>query len=235
MGEIRTDFDFRTDTPPGKDPDQDSPTLRRYHRLLWGRPLPSGNPFDLSTTRPHAYLYHQSELGEFFLGSDAVINTFTRWAAMEPIISHIPDEEREAFHNIGYSIGAMMVWPGNQIDRRPTLNQARGYTYGRLIGDRLDLTLEAIRRHYEGGTSPLASVIARYADFFDLFASFEEYVDHFLLDDLVEAGKVRFFTSSFRDFGQSPLPRDMAEYVEYRANSYAFVQARNQRIASLGL
>jgi hypothetical protein len=28
-------FDFRSDTPPGKDPDTWSPTLRSYHQLLW--------------------------------------------------------------------------------------------------------------------------------------------------------------------------------------------------------
>lgn len=33
--EIDTTFDFRDDTPEGKDPDQYSPTLRRYHKLLW--------------------------------------------------------------------------------------------------------------------------------------------------------------------------------------------------------
>jgi len=35
-------FDFRSDTPgyPKKDPDALSPTLRRYHKLLWSKPLP---------------------------------------------------------------------------------------------------------------------------------------------------------------------------------------------------
>ena len=34
--------DFRTDSN-GKDPDLASPTLRRYHRLLWSKPLPTGS------------------------------------------------------------------------------------------------------------------------------------------------------------------------------------------------
>ena len=34
-------FDFRTDAG-GKDPDAYSPTLRRYHRLLWSKRLPGG-------------------------------------------------------------------------------------------------------------------------------------------------------------------------------------------------
>ena len=66
-GAIDITFDFRTDTPPGKDPDALSPTLRRYHKLLWSKPLPSGVPFALSDTSPGDYLHHRSELGEFFL------------------------------------------------------------------------------------------------------------------------------------------------------------------------
>lgn len=233
VGEIDTGFDFRSDTPPGKDPDRFSQTLRRYHQLLWSRPLPSGKAFDLSTTTPGVYLHHRSELGEFFLGSDAVITTFARRVAMQPIISQVPEEEREAFLKIGYSIGGMIVWPGNRIDGTPTMNVARGFN--RSIGDRFDLTLEAIRRHYEGGSSPLGGTIARYADFFGLFANFEEYVDYFLLNDLVDGRKVKFFSSSFRDFGDSPFPGDMDEYREFRSNNVAFINARNERIAATGL
>ena len=40
-------FDFRSDTPPGRDPDTSSPTLRSYHRALWSKHLPSGEQFNL--------------------------------------------------------------------------------------------------------------------------------------------------------------------------------------------
>jgi hypothetical protein len=72
---INTSFDFRKDTPgyPKTDPDAYSPTLRRYHKFLWSRPLPGGAHFDLDDTRRDAYLYHGSTLGEFFLASDSVI------------------------------------------------------------------------------------------------------------------------------------------------------------------
>ena len=40
--DIDVTFDFRSDTRPKKDPDKDSATLRRYHKLLWSKPLPSG-------------------------------------------------------------------------------------------------------------------------------------------------------------------------------------------------
>jgi hypothetical protein len=41
-------FDLRTDAI-GKNPDPDasSPTLLRYHHLLWTKPLPSGRHFEL--------------------------------------------------------------------------------------------------------------------------------------------------------------------------------------------
>ena len=83
--QIDTSFDFRTDAG-GKDPDTYSPTLRTYHRLLWSKPLPSGLSFDLDDTVLGTYLHHRSELGEFFLSSDSVIPSFTRWISMK----HIP-------------------------------------------------------------------------------------------------------------------------------------------------
>jgi hypothetical protein len=76
---IDTSFDFRTDTPRGKDPDKHSLTLRRYHKLLWSKALPGGALFDLNDTKRGVYLHHSSGLGEFFLSSDSAIPTFTRW------------------------------------------------------------------------------------------------------------------------------------------------------------
>jgi len=68
---IDTGFDFRDDSF-GKDPDQVSPTLRKYHKLLWSKPLPGGRQFELDDTTPGVYLHHTSELGEFFLLQDLV-------------------------------------------------------------------------------------------------------------------------------------------------------------------
>jgi hypothetical protein len=57
-------FDFRSDTPLGKDPDTYSPTLLWYHQLLWSKPLPSAAPFKLDIkTPPPMYLHHFSQLG----------------------------------------------------------------------------------------------------------------------------------------------------------------------------
>jgi hypothetical protein len=227
--QIDITFDCRSDTPPGGDPDARSPTLRRYHKLLWSKPLPSGRVFELSDTTPRIYLHHRSELGEFFLSSDSVIPTFSRARRLAPVIDQIPVEEREAFMRIGYTIGGMMVFPGNRIDRKVTINSARGFHP--LIKDRFDLTVECIRRHYRDERSPLGDVLVRYADFFGLFGDFRGYVAHFLLQDLVteDCSAVRFFTP-FEEFTTSPLPADMDAYRAYRQLAVGFIEARNRRI-----
>ena len=229
---IDTTFDFRSDTPPGRDPDTFSPTLRTYHQLLWSKSLPSGAPFALDVVGPPYNLRHASELGEFRLSSDTVIPTFSRLRAMADVFVQIPQSETEAFHRLGYTIGGMMVFPANTIGRKMTINAARG-CHPR-IRDRFDLTVECIRRYYVGEPSPLSAPLARYEDFFVLFGDFAGYVDFFLLQDLVDGatGPVRFF-APFEDFATSPLPRTFNAYVEYRRNAMEFIDARNRRIAAL--
>ena len=99
------------------------------------------------------------------------------------------------------------------------------------IKDRFDLTLECIRRHYANEPSPLTDVLARYADFFDLFENFAGYVEFFLLQDLVttECRRINFFLP-FDDFQRPPLPQVLAEYRTYSRKLTAFVFARNTRI-----
>jgi len=230
---LDTTFDFRTDAK-GKDPDTHSPTLRRYHKALWSKPLPSGRTFDLDTTTRGAYLHHRSEIGEFWLSSDSVIPTFSRWISLKPIVEQFPAEEIEAFRAIGYTIGGMMIFPGNVVARKLTINGARGFL--RRISDRMDLTLECIRRHYLGQASPLESTLARYADFLELFGDITGYVDFFLLQDLVtdDGTAVRFFMP-FDDFTTSSVPQDVDVYLAYRRSSIEFVEARNRRIDRLEL
>jgi hypothetical protein len=226
--DIDTTFDFRRDTPEGKDPDRYSQTLRHYHKLLWSKRLPSGELFDLDDTTHGSYLHHRSALGEFSLSSDAVIPTF-KWA--KHIKEQIPEQELKAFNAVGYTIGGMMVFPGNRIEGHWTINQARGCTTA--IGDRFDLTLECIRRHYSNDDSPLGSALARYAGFFHLFGDFRGYVEFFLLQDLVSADFAEVKTSlPFDNFRGSPIPADTQAYDAYRNAAVAFIEARNRRIAA---
>lgn len=227
---IDTAFDVYSDTPVGRDPDSHSPTLRRYHQRLWSKPLPDGTAFVLLTDHPRAYLHHKSKRGEFFLSSDAIGHTYRYVKAMAPIIERVPTEELDQFFTIASSVGAYVIFPSQKIDRRPTINGARGLHW--KIRDRFDLTLECIRRHYVNEESPLSESLSRYSEFFDLFDSFENYVEFFLLQDLVseDGTSVEFFIP-FRSFDDAPLPATIEEYLVYKERLIAFITARNNMIA----
>lgn len=230
---IDISFDFRTDTPPGQDLDTYSPTLAGYHTALWSKSLPNGTIFHLEAGSPPFYLHHHSEVGEFWLSSDQGVNTYTHQMAMQPIIAQLPDAELESFRTIAATIGAMMVWPANRIDGKPTINGARGLH--RSISDRLDLTVECVRRFYCGeDNNPLRSTFERYADFFALFGDFAGFVDFFVLQDLTtrDGSDVRFFLP-FDGFQSAARPREVETYVEYRRRAIEFIMARAQRIAGL--
>lgn len=223
---IDTTFDFRRDSPKG-DPDKYSPTLHAYHQLLWSKPLPSGSPFTLEDGRPGNYLVHQSDLGRFTLSSDASIATLRKRA--KPLVEQLGKDALAEFQAFGYTIGGMMLFPSNKVDRKMTLNGARGWHP--RIADRLDLTIECIRRHYQGESSPLSDTLMRYQNFFALFGDFAGYIDHFLLQDLVtEDGESVLFFMPFDDFKKPHVPRDVETYGEYRRRSIEFVKARNRRI-----
>lgn len=186
--------------PGAKDPDSHSATLRRYHQLLWGKRLPGGALFDLDDR-----LHHQSELGEFWLASDAITHTHSRWtvpAHLVEIIREIPEEEIVAFYDLGCTIGAYTVFPTKVLVDgrwRLSVNGCRGMHP--RIRDRFDLTLECIRRHYADEDSPLKECLAVHRGFFNLFEDFAGYVSFFLLDDLVidDSSAVKFYVP-FDDF-----------------------------------
>jgi hypothetical protein len=226
---IDVTFDFRRDTPKGGDPDALSPTLRRYHRLLWSKPLPGGSLFELDDTDPDCYLRHRSALGDFQLSSDSVIPSFRKERRLAAIISRIPLTKWESFMALGYTMGGMMVFPANQVDGKMTVNGARGFHP--RIKDRFDLTLECVRRYYHNQPSPLSGTLSRYARFFDLFETFAGYVEFFLLQDLVsrDHSAVRF-SAPFDDFASSPVPRTFEAYESYRHRAAEFLRARNDRI-----
>jgi hypothetical protein len=230
MGDIHTidtRYDVRTDAGGG-DPDSYSATLRRYHQLLWSKPLPSGDVFTLDER-----LRHSSALGEFALASDAITHTYRDWsrpAKLVEVIGQIPAEEVTEFYDLGCTVGAYLVFPyGALIDGKyeQSINQRRGTLA--VLHDRFDLTLECIRLHYQNADSPLADVLGRHKDFFDLFNDFPGYVDFFLLNDLVESdySTIRFW-KDFHGFDGDSLPDGSpAEYREYARRSMEFITARN--------
>jgi len=227
---IDTAFDAYSDTPAGRDPDSHSPTLRRYHQMLWSKPLPDGSQFTLSTEHPKAYLHHKSPRGEFLLSSDGIGHTYRYVKAMASIIEEIPKEELDQFFSICSTVGAYVIFPSQKIDGRPTINGARGLHW--QIRDRFDLTLECIRRYYRDEESPLSATLARYSAFFELFGSFVGYADFFLFQDLVsnDGRAINFFTP-FQDFDSRPLWDTVEDYQLYKKRLIAFIAARNNRIS----
>ena len=226
---IDINFDFRSNTPPGKDPDSFSPTLRTFHKQLWSKPLPSGALFHLDDTKRDIYLHHKSELGEFFLSSDTATHTFSRWASMAHIINQVSSAEIEVFRKLAYTMGSMIIFPGNRIEGKSTINGARGFHP--LIKDRIDLTLECIRRHYKAEESPLSETLTRYQDFFALFQNFQGYVEFFLLQDLVseDCSSIQFLMP-FEDFKTPAVPKTLDGYLSYKDLTIKYIHARNQRI-----
>jgi hypothetical protein len=230
LGRFDPTFDFRTETS-GDDPDEHSPTLREYHRLLWSKPLPSGDIFELDIIKTHRFfLHHLSSRGEFRLTSDSTMQTWSRpeaWPQMQAVIAQVPEQEQAAFLTVAHQIGGKVIFP---VESKPTINQARGLHSA--IADRFDLTLECIRLHYLEETSPLTEVLARYKAFFDLFEDFRGFTAFFLLQDLVseDASRVEFLIE-FNDFSESPFVRTVEEYQKYRENGISFVQARNRRMS----
>jgi len=227
MMEIDTNFNFYSDSNGG-DPDSTSQTLKRYHKLLWSKLLPNEKLFDLHYGVNGAYLYHKSELGEFYLGSDAITHSYRYQKRKQWLIQQIPQEAEELF-NTGSTIGAYILFPNRRINGKHTINQARGVNS--LIDDRFDLTLECIRRFYLGIDSPLYDTLERYKDFFDLFQNFTGYVHFFLLEDLVmRDGSIRFFLP-FDGFASPPTFTDIDDYLVYKNQVMEFIHARNRRIA----
>ena len=225
---IDINFDVYSDTPEGKDPDSFSPTLRKYHKILWSKSLPNNKEFHLNLDTPKL-LHHESALGEFFLSSDSIGHTYTRVKKMSHIIDELSNEEINSFFSTCSTIGAYIIFPAKRINNKMTINGARGVNH--KIQDRFDLTLECIRRFYLNEKSPLTDALERNANFFELFSDFKGYTDYFLLQDLVERDYMTIkFWGIFDNFETAPLPANKEEYLSYMNKLVSFVKARNQRI-----
>jgi len=241
-----------------KDPDTYSPNLQRWHQRLWSRTLADGTGLEL-TAQGRGVLVTASGLA---LTSDAAVPAWEHWTevqALKPETEQLLQAQgRGTIHDLGwrlYDMGCFVLFPGLQIRRgQHTINQARGWLRVR-IADRLDLTLECIRRYYEQLadastpelpvgyelTNPLGPVLHRYRTFFDLFGSFERYVAFWMLQDLVTDGpdgrQVRFLMPRNEpgpyDFQRERgLPRTAQAYCDYLIAADDFVQARNRRLAA---
>ena len=224
---IDINFDFYSDSY-GKDPDGYSPTLKKYHKILWSKSLPNGKMFNLRDNKAGAYLYHKSELGQFFLGSDAITHSYKHHKRKKWLTRQIPEAVNGVF-SAGSTIGGYIIFPNKTINKKQTINGARGCS-GK-IDDRFDLTLECIRRFYLGLHSPLYDVFLRYHDFFGLFRDFRGYVDFFLLQDIVteDYRQIKFYLP-FDNFMSAPKFHNVKDYLIYQERVIDFINKRNSRI-----
>jgi hypothetical protein len=225
---IDTTFNFYSDSG-GKDPDSHSPTLKKYHKLLWSKALPNGEIFKLSDTDSNSYLTYKFGREEIALSSDSISNSYRDKKSLSNILKDLTSEV-EKFRNIGSTIGGYILFPGKKIDGKMTINGSRGFN--RKIADRFDLTLECVRLHYLGKPNPLENVLNQNSSFFKLFENFVGYVDFFLLQDLVNPDyELVYFLQPIKQvFESSPLPESKVEYLQYMQRSTSFTAKRNQRI-----
>ncbi|WP_059390067.1 DUF6994 family protein [Arthrobacter sp. Hiyo1] len=232
-----TSFDYKTDTPAKTrpDPDKDSQRLRLDHELLWTKELRPGVSFapSVSSARRNEYLiFTDVSEARHCYGSDTITSSYTTWVkpkALVNAIAGLDDDQRSRYLNPPYTIGSAMIWPLRKKDQ-PTMNTARGLRLS--VADRMDLTLECIRRHYTGEPgSPLADVTNAYEDFFALFHGFKEFVDFFHFQDLMtpDYAEVLFYLP-FDNFKRSGTPATTEEYVKYRERALEFIAARNRRM-----
>lgn len=243
MTYIDTSFDFTTDSPNywdgfwnrnegrgagGSDPDSSSPTLQKYHQILWSRVLPCGKEMGLVTKGTKCSRCLEWE--DFTFTSDSIAVSH-RYGKMNDILKQfekvVPNYHAymENFIHKAYTIGGMMIWPC----RRGSINQAKGCN-GK-IADRIDRTLECVRRYYNNEESPMSHCLENDSRFFELFVDFKGFVDFFFFQDLVSTDykRVNMMVGN-NDFSTPALAQSVEEYCQWLETQLVLVAKRNERI-----
>lgn len=224
--------------------------MRYYHQRLWSRrPLTGRSDGRTLNLQPLGTGLIDVGLGESFFGfeeglyltSDRVMPTWWRWGDTAALCE---DSELTAqilaANPILDNMGGIVMWPGWKVGGL-TLNQERGFGQKARIADRIDLTLECIRHAYAGtfdrDVSPLGPALGRYWQFFELFGTFEGYVEFWMLQDLLTEDGLRVNFLMEGDLAEgwdfatrNPLPTTVDEYDEYLRNAESFVLKRNDRL-----
>ena len=245
LQQIDTSFDFTSDCRYwedfwngsdligcGKvDPDSASKTLKQYHQLLWSKKLPNGDEMLLEFGGPYDYLNTKDGLR---LSSDTIVTTLMH-ARMRPVLEEAArcvewKSWFEATLREMYTIGGTILFPKHPN----SINGQRGMNS--LICDRWDLTLECIRRYYDGITdtenNPIGWVLETDKQFFDMFVDFQGYCDFFFLQDCVSADykSVRMWIPTEPFKKRYPYPETAEEYFLWIQECLSFVRNRKKRI-----
>ena len=56
---------------------------------MWSKILPNGEVFVLNDGGSDSYLYHKSDLGEFYFGSDAITHSYKNQKRKKDLISQV--------------------------------------------------------------------------------------------------------------------------------------------------
>lgn len=118
--EIDVTFDFTTDTPNywlkyEVDPDNASPTLQRYQKLLWSKKLPNNDILKLEEGYGANYLHWK----DFRFGSDSIINMYIHHKndyiqnLLKEVKKEVIDYDSfvEEYLRKGYTIGGEIIFP----------------------------------------------------------------------------------------------------------------------------
>ena len=125
-------FNVYSDTPIGKDPDSSSKTLREYHKILWSKELSNGISFELDTNTKQL-LHHKSSLGEFYLSSDSICNTYSKAKNMQDFSKHLENQV--------YVEGKNLTWRNLTGTKTFTLNKPK-QIWQELVPDNTDYSFK---------------------------------------------------------------------------------------------
>ena len=213
------------------DPDKASKTLKRYHQLLWTKRLPNGKEMILEAGGQYDYLNTKDGLR---LSSDTIVTSLMH-VKMKSVLegaAKCVDWKNwiETILREMYTIGGTILFPKHPN----SINGQRGMNP--FICDRWDLTLECIRRYYEGITdarnNPIGWVLETDREFFDMFVDFRGYCDFFFLQDCVieDYSSVRMWIPTEPFENKYPYPETVEEYFKWINECLSFVRDRNKRI-----
>lgn len=210
-----------------RDPDTCSVILRMYQQQLYSRETSNGLRLVLDD---------HLVWNNMHFSSDAIINMYAyQLPEVEKEIDDYEETIKKYIHK-SYTIGGEIIFPKHDFKKYgQTINQRRGWHP--RIKDRFDLTLECIRRFYEGKDSPLFKTLKIDEAFFNLFGKgkngFKNYVDFFFLNDLVlPNGKINFFLDTKTDIFScnDPRPQNKQEWQQLYDNQMKFLENRNKKI-----